>query len=249
MDENWLDKARLLDKSAEVHTVDGWLNGDTAVAPVIADRKRPYAIVHTRSILGRNLNGPTHLNKVAWPVPTLTPDEPEASVIAKFADSTAPYLPVCQGNKLAGVVHASRVAGSLNAPTRYDTSAAALAPDASMQAAAKAFASTTAAQLPVVEGGRVVGLLRRQTVLQFQSRSAQPRDRLDRRGELMDLSAEPVSGHMDGAWMSCGPLGDIGELLREAGYAIVVEGGLFKGMVTPISTLRAWVDTNTLLAT
>lgn len=247
MRDEWIrTDARPVDKRDEVGAVLGWLRGDTSHPPVVLDGRKPFGLIDARRLFGRGIRHHTHVDKVTVPVPTLTEATSDEEVAARFDSSLAPYLPVEDDRgRLVGYVEAASVLDAFEQGPDAGTAAVSvptLAPGDGLEAAIHAFQRTPSDRLPVVEAGRLVGVVPLREAVRIIDFEDQPAGRKDFGGETHDVRRAPIRDTMQGGWSelrASASFDAVRERLQERGYAFVVaDDGSLAGALVPTKVIR-----------
>ncbi|HET6405125.1 MAG TPA: CBS domain-containing protein [Candidatus Thermoplasmatota archaeon] len=235
---------KAVDKRDALHSVKGWLTGDTKKVPIIVDDGKPFGIVNERALMGRSLDLNAHLHQFTLSTRALKPTSTLEEAMAKMAEFRAAYLPVedDQG-KLIGYVSALDLAReSLGGAARdLAVPVTELREEQTIGDALHAFQKEYVEYLPVLSNGRLTGVLRRADVLNVEFNSGD-KGRKDAGGEKFSLLQGPVAGYMDNTPAVVPPdlpADALLETLEDSGYAFVgSRDGRFLGVVTPETLFR-----------
>lgn len=231
---------KAVDKRDPVHTVMGWLTGDTTKVPIVLDDDRPFGILNERALMARSLPHNAHIEQYTLPTRALPESATTKAARDRMAEHRAAYLPVENARgKLAGYVRAIDIAQEI-ADGQHARDMAVpvtlLREEQTLGEALNAFAREYVDYLPVARAdGRVTGVLPRRSVLAVEANVGN-RGRKDAGGEKFTILNDPVHGFMDDAptfLAAQDPFDVVMETLRESGYGIVQDGERVVGVVTP----------------
>jgi CBS domain-containing protein len=238
---------KAVDKRDALHSVKGWLTGDTTKVPIVLDGERPFGIVNERALMGRHMDLNAHVHQFTLATRAVTPETSIEDARRKMAEHRAAYLPVeDKRGRLAGYIRATdifradmngQLARNLAVPVTL------LRDDQTMGDALNAFAKEYVEFLPVVgRDGRIDGVLSRSEVLKMEFNNGD-KGRKDAGGEKIRMLNDPIRGFMDVAPAfvppETGPEALL-DTLDDVGYAIVgSETGKPVGVVTPETLFRA----------
>lgn len=237
---------KAVDKRDALHSVKGWLTGDSDKVPIVVDEGKPFGIVNERALMGRSLDLNAHIHQFTLSTRAMKPTSTVQEARLKMAEFRAAYLPVEDARgKLVGYVTALDLArDTLNGERARDFAVLVtqLRENSTLGDALHAFTKEYVEFLPVLRNdGRVTGVLRRSDVLKMEF-NVGDKGRKDAGGEKHSLLNDPIKGFMDEAPMFVPP--DMAgaallETLDESGYAIVgSREGRIEGMVTPETLFR-----------
>lgn len=241
------DDMKPVDKRDGIHSVMGWLTGQTDKVPIVLDRERPFGIINERALMARSLDPQAKIDPYVTPTGAIALDTPLSDVARRMSEHRAPHFPVQDDRgRLAGYLAATDVALATTQGFTAETACLpvqVLTEGQTMGEALNAFAKEYVDYLPVTDAnGRVVGVLPRRAVLSMEFNSGS-RGRKDAGGEKLTMLNDPVHGFMDDVPVFVQP--DLGHeelmpILEESGYAIVRDGsGRLRGVVTPSTLFRA----------
>jgi CBS domain-containing protein len=238
---------RPVDKRDPVGAVLGWVRGDSKERPVVLDGHKPFGLIDARRLFGRGIRHNTHVDKVTVPVPTLSETTSDDEIALRFDTSLAPYLPVedARGRAVGFVEAASALDVFESGPdaAMCAVNVPPLAPDDGLEVAIHAFQRTPSDRLPVVENGRLVGVLQLREAVRIIDFEDQPAGRRDFGGESLDVRRAPLRDMMEGGWSevpASAPFDDVRERLQDRGYAFVVDAGdTLVGALVPTKAVRA----------
>lgn len=236
---------KAVDKHDAVHSIMGYVTGDSDKVPVVLDGKHPYGILNERALMSRRLDGNAKIEGFVLTTRAVPPETPVDEAIARMAEYRAPYLPVERQGKLAGYVSAIDLvrqqdldydAGEMCVPILTLTT------KQSLSEALHAFNKEYVDHLPVVdEKGRVVGVIGRRFIINVETQLGS-KGRKDANGEKVHLLAEPLEGFIEQPPVTVAPNADfetVLEAVEEHGYAIVqASDGAIQGIITPQTLVR-----------
>ncbi|HVM45141.1 MAG TPA: CBS domain-containing protein [Candidatus Thermoplasmatota archaeon] len=237
---------KAVDKRDALHSVKGWLTGDTKKVPIIVDDGKPFGIVNERALMGRSLDLNAHLHQFTLATRALKPTSTIEEARAKMAEFRAAYLPVEDARgRLVGYVRAIDLAReSLDGEKARDLAVPVtqLREEQTIGDALHAFHKEYVEYLPVLRrDGRVTGVLRRSDVLNVEF-NAGDKGRKDAGGEKFSLLRDPITGFMDETPRFVTPdtpAAALLETLEDEGYAFVgSREGRLEGVVTPETLFR-----------
>lgn len=236
---------KAVDKRDELHSVMGWIQGDTARVPLVVDDGTPYGIVNERALVSRKIESKAHVEGFTLATRALPVNASLEEAALRMAEFRAPYLPVADlRGQLVGYVTALDVARELDGGGRASDMCVPVEPlrkGSTMGDAVHLFAKEYVPVLPVMDGnGRVAGILPRRTTLRVGTDSSD-RGRKDAGGEKFHMLHDPVEGFMDDAPVSLPAAAGFHEVLdavEENGYVLVQQGGKVVGLVTPETLMR-----------
>lgn len=237
---------KAVDKRDALHSVQGFLTGETRKVPIVLDDGKPFGIVNERALMGRSLDLNAHVHQFALATRALKSTATVEEARARMAEFRAAYMPVEDAKgKLLGYVRAIDLAReSLNGARARDLAVPVtkLTETSTMGEALHAFTKEYVEFLPVLRAdGRVSGVIRRSDVLKLEF-NAGDKGRKDARGEKIHMLNDPLSGFMGDTPVLTAPetLGtDLLETLDEEGYAFVgSRDGKLEGVVTPETLFR-----------
>lgn len=237
---------KAVDKRDALHSVKGWLTGDTDKVPVVVDDGRPFGIVNERALMGRSLDLNAHLHQFTLSTRALKTTTTVEEAKARMAEFRAAYLPVEDTKgRLLGYVRAVDLArGGLDGESAKDLAVAVtqLKETQTLGDALHAFQKEYVEFLPVVRNdGRVSGVLSRSDFMKMEF-NAGDKGRKDAGGEKRHFLNDPVSGFADAAPRFVPPdtpADALLETLDDAGYALVGStDGRLVGVVTPETLFR-----------
>lgn len=241
------DDVKPVDKRDGIHTVMGWLTGQTDKVPIVLDDERPFGIINERAIMSRSLDPRAKVDAYVTPTGAVATDTPLEDVARRMSEHRAQHLPVADPRgRLAGYVAATDVAReTIPRFTAADVClpVQVLTESHTMGDALNVFTKEYVDYLPVANAnGRISGVLPRRAVLSVEF-NAGSKGRKDAGGEKFTLLSAPLHGFMDEAPVIVKP--DLAheallEILEESGYAVVQDAsGRLMGVVTPATLLRA----------
>lgn len=236
---------KVVDKRDALHSVKGWLTGDTDKVPIVVDDGRPFGIVNERALMGRSLDLNAHIHQFTLSTRALKSTDSLETARAKMAEFRAAYLPVEDARgKLLGYVSAVDLAReTLDGEAARDLAVpvTTLREDHTLGDALHAFQKEYVEYLPVVRrDGRVSGVLRRSDFLKMEF-NAGDKGRRDAGGEKIRFLNDPVGGFVDQAAPFVRPetpADGLLETLDDVGYALVGTEDKMLGVVTPETLFR-----------
>lgn len=241
------DDMKPVDKRDGIHSVMGWLTGQTDKVPIVLDNERPFGIINSRALMSRQLNHDAKVHAYVTPTGAVEEDASLPDVADRMAELRAPHLPVQnKKGKLEGYLSAVDVAReTMPGFTAREACrpVGILAASQTMGDALTLFMKEYVDFLPVMGGnGRISGVLPRRAVLAMEF-NAGSRGRKDAGGQKVSMLDASVDGFMDDAPVIVKPHlahDELLPILEESGYAIVEdESGRFVGVVTPSTLLRS----------
>lgn len=234
-----------VDKRDGLHSVMGWVKGDSDDLPIITDGGKPFGLVNDRALMSRRIDHHAKVEGYTLTTRALPMDATIDEAIARMAEYRAAHLPVERKGKLVGYVSAvdiAREAGWAHAARELCVPITTLKEGQTMGDALHVFNQEYVDFLPVLDAqGRPSAVLPRKRVLQVGA-EAGTKGRKDAGGEKFHLLNDPVGGFTDQAVSLPADASqeDIWETLEEWGYALVHEkDGRFLGIITPETLARA----------
>lgn len=237
---------KAVDKREALHSVKGWLTGDTSKVPIVLDGDKPFGIVNERALMGRSLDLNAHVHQFTLSTRALKSTASIDDARKRMAEFRAAYLPVEDARgRLVGYVRAIDLAREgLNGENARDLAVPVtqLREEQTLGDALHAFQKEYVEFLPVLRrDGRVSGVMRRSDVLKMEFNTGD-KGRKDAGGEKFTLLNDPVSGFMDQAPEFVPPETPgiaLLETLDDVGYAFVgSRDGRLMGVVTPETLFR-----------
>lgn len=237
---------KAVDKRDEVHSVLGWLQGESSKAPIVVDDGKPFGILNERALISRKLETHAHVSNFTLATRALPLGATLEEAAKRLSEFRAAYLPVEDAKgKLVGYVTAIDVARATMAKSRPHDLAVpvtALKEKDTIGDAVHIFAKEYVPVLPVMDGdGRVSGVLPRRTLYRVEKEVGN-RGRKDAGGEKFHFIHDPVSGFMDETPIvvpAATSFLALMDTVTEHGYAIVQErNGALLGLVTPETLMR-----------
>lgn len=237
---------KAVDKRDALHSVKGWLTGDTSKVPVVVDDGKPFGIVNERALMGRSLDLNAHVHQFTLSTRALKPTTSIEEAKARMAEFRAAYLPVEDARgKLLGYVRAVDLArGSMNGEAARDLAVPVtqLKETQTLGDALHAFQKEYVEFLPVTgRDGRISGVLSRSDFMKMEF-NAGDKGRRDAGGEKIHFLNDPVGGFADTAPSFLPPdtpADALLDTLDDEGYALVgSRDGRLIGLVTPETLFR-----------
>lgn len=236
---------KAVDKRDALHSVKGWLTGDTDKVPIVTDDGKPFGIVNERALVSRSLDLNAHVHQFTLATRALKPNASLAEARAKMSEFRAAYLPVEDAKgKLVGYVTAIDLAReTLDGEAARDLAVpvTTLREEQTLGDALHAFQKEYVEYLPVLrKDGRCSGVLRRSDFLKMEF-NAGDKGRKDAGGEKIRFLNDPVGGFVDNAAHFVRPeasAGSILDTLDDTGYALVGTEDKLMGVVTPETLFR-----------
>jgi len=242
---------KAVDKRDEVHSVFGWLTGDTKKVPLIVDDGKPIGILNERALMSRHLDQKAKVESFTVTTRGLPLTATLEQAAARMREFRAARLPVEDARgKLAGYVTSidvSRAQAQGNGGRAADLClpVRSLEEKQTLGDALHAFTQEYVDFLPVTNGGgKITGVLPRSAVLRMGLDSNAGKGRRDAGGEKLHYLDDAVGGFMDDAPVMLPAAASFDALLKtleQSGYAIVQRenGGGILGVVTPETLMRA----------
>lgn len=237
---------KAVDKRDALHSVKGWLTGDTDKVPVVVDDGKPFGIVNERALMGRSLDLNAHVHQFTLSTRALKTTTTIEEAKARMAEFRAAYLPVEDAKgRLLGYVRAVDLArGTMNGEAAKDLAVPVtqLKETQTLGDALHAFQKEYVEFLPVLgRDGKVSGVLSRSDFMKMEF-NAGDKGRRDAGGEKRHFLDDPVSGFADAAPRFVPPdtpADALLETLDDEGYALVgSRDGRLVGVVTPETLFR-----------
>lgn len=236
---------KAVDKRDGLHSVMGWIKGDTDKVPIITDGGRPFGIVNDRALMGRKLHHNAHVEHFTLTTRALPHNATLDDAMARMAEFRAAHLPVEEKGKLLGYVSAVdlvRESGVECTANDLCVPVTTLREDQTLGEALHVFSQEYVDHLPVLDAqGRPRGILARRRILQLEADYADGHGRKDAGGNPVTFLDNPVQGFTDNA-VTLPPTAaseDVLDTLESWGYALVEDkGGQFVGIVTPETLAR-----------
>jgi CBS domain-containing protein len=236
---------KAVDKRDELHSVLGWLTGDSTRVPIVMDGEKPFGIVNERAMMSRKLEHKSKIETYTLVTRSVPRSVDSTEAAARLAEFRAAYLPVEDARgKCAGYVTAldlarlnemASLARDLCLPVKS------LTEKQSLGEALHLFSQEYVGILPVMNDGKLVGVLPRREVVRMELQG-NDKGRKDAHGEHIHPLKDPVGGFMDSTAITLRPgasFAEVADQLDEHGYAIVQEnGGPVLGMITPETLMR-----------
>lgn len=239
---------KAVDKRDGVHSVMGWLRGDTDKLPIVVDDGKPFGLVNDRALTSRRLDDKTKLENYAVVTRALPETATLDQVAARMAELRAAFLPIeDKRGKLAGYVSALDVARERGANDRAARELAVpvahLTKDSTLGDAVHLFAQEYVDHLPILDAnGQLHGVVHRRDVL-LMSADSGDKGRMDAQGEKIHALRDRIDGFAEDAQGIVGPaerFDAVAECLESWGYAFVRNGdGRVQGIITPETLMRA----------
>lgn len=238
---------KAVDKREGVHSVMGWLRGDSDKLPILMDADKPFGLVNDRALTSRRLDANAKLEGYALVTRALPQTASLGEVAARMAELRAAFLPIeDRKGQLAGYVTALDVARNNGASQRRARELAlpvgTLRSDQTLGDAVHAFGQEYVDHLPVVSSeGKLEGVVHRRDVLVMSADSGD-KGRMDARGERIHALRDLVGGFADGLDGVVRPddsFERVAACLEAWGYALVVENNRLTGIVTPETLIRS----------
>lgn len=237
---------KAVDKRDEVHSVMGWLRGDTEKVPLVVDDGRPFGIVNDRAMMGRRLDHKAKVEGYTLPTRALPVTAPLGEAMERMREFRAAFLPVeDERGHLAGYVSSLDVARGAGLDARASELAlpiSTLRDDQTVGDALSLLMREYIDVLPVLDAqGQPRGVLHRRAVLHLAA-EASDKGRKDAVGNKLRSLDIPVSGIMEetAIFIDGGaPFHEVVAKLEKFGYALVRENGKLVGIVTPETLFRA----------
>jgi CBS domain-containing protein len=193
---------RAVDKRDELHLVTGYLRGEVDRVPIVCDDGRPYGILNERSLLNQRFDARARIESHVLALPPAKPDDSGRAALAAMAAHRVSILPVGDGKKAHGYVHAA----DLLQDARSDATAQSLlipvptlTLTSSVGEAVHRMHESGAPALPVADAeGKVAGLFRRREAFALimdnrpfgkENRREDPPPRVDAVGGILDGTA------------------------------------------------------------
>lgn len=236
---------KAVDKRDGLHSVMGWIKGDSDKVPIITDGGKPFGIVNDRALMGRKLNHNAHVEQFTLSTRALPHSATLDDAMARMAEFRAPHLPVEEKGKLLGYVSAIdlvRESGVECTARDVCVPVTNLRENQTLGEALHLFSQEYVDHLPVLDAqGRPRGILSRRRLLQLEADYADSRGRKDAGGNPVTFLDNPVQGFTDNA-ITLRPDADaeaVLEALESWGYALVEDkAGHLVGIVTPETLAR-----------
>lgn len=240
---------KAVDKRDGIHTVMGWIKGDSDKLPIVTDGGKPFGLVNDRAITnGRNLDDRAKLENYALITRALPETASIEEVAKRMAELRAAFLPIeDKKGRLAGYVSAIDVARERGADGRTARDLCvpipALRGEQTLGEALHAFSQEYVDHLPITDAqGRLQGVVHRRDVLVLGANNAD-KGRMDAIGERHHPLKDPVSGFADEASGIVSPEARFSEVERALdawGYALVSNGDArVLGIITPETLMRS----------
>lgn len=233
-----------VDKRDGLHSVMGWVRGDTDRLPIVTDGGKPFGIVNDRALMGRRIDHNAKVEGYTLTTRALPPTASVEEAIGRMAEFRAAHLPVANDGKLLGFVSAldlvreaglDRAASDLCVPVRV------LKETQTLGDALHAFNQEYVDFLPIADAnGRVTTVLPRRSVLLMED-NANTKGRKDAVANKFSYIQDPLAGFTDQAVVlpPNASAEDVLEALEDFGYAIVNDkDGRFVGIITPETLAR-----------
>jgi CBS domain-containing protein len=238
---------KAVDKHDGLHSVMGWLSGDTDKLPIITDEGKAFGVVNERALMSRSLDGKAKVEQYSL-VTRALPDTASWDQIARrMGELRAAHLPIENAKgKLTGYLSAIDVArhNGASAKTARDlcVPVTMLREDATMGEALHAFGKEYVDHLPVLDAhGRIRGVVHRRNVYTL-GQNAGDKGRMDNMGDKQHPLRDRVDGFAEEVAAEL-PANASFEAVATAldawGYAIVRDGERILGVVTAETLLRA----------
>lgn len=234
-----------VDKRDGLHSVMGWVKGDSDQLPIVMDGGRPFGLVNDRALMSRRIDHHAKIEAYALTTRALPADASLDEAIARMAEFRAAHLPVEQKGKLLGYVSVVDVAREADwGKTARDlcVPVSMLKEGQTLGDALHLFNQEYVDFLPVLDAqGRPSAVLPRRRVLHVGA-EAGTKGRKDAGGEKFHLLHDPIEGFTDQSisLRADAPMEDVLQTLEEWGYALVHDrDGRFLGIVTPETLARA----------
>ncbi|MFA5862024.1 MAG: CBS domain-containing protein [Candidatus Thermoplasmatota archaeon] len=239
---------KLVDKRDELHTVLGWVKGDSDKLPLVMDGDKPYGVISERTLMTRRLDPNSHIENYTVTTRALPLDSTIEQAAARMRDMRAAHLPIeDKSGKLVGYISALDVA---RAQARTGQASDLALPVTMLQEkhtlgdALHHFTQEYVDYLPVTNGGgQVTGVLPRRTVLRMELNAGHSRGRKDNVGEKPRILNDAIDGFMDDSFVvvpAAASFASVLDAIEENGYAIVQDkGGRTLGVVTPETLLNS----------
>lgn len=238
---------KLVDKRDGLHTVLGWVTGDSEKVPIVMDDGKAFGVVNERALMSRRLDQNAHIEHYTMATRALPIDATLDEAAARLRELRVAYLPIeDKRGKLAGYVSALDIARAQDTQRRASELAlpvTMLSEKHTLGDALHSFTQEYVDFLPVTNGGgKITGVLPRRTVLQMELSSGHSRGRKDAGGEKVHVLDDAVSGFMDDSPIvvpAAASFAALCDAVEENGYAIVQDtAGKTLGVVTPETLLR-----------
>lgn len=240
---------KAVDKRDGLHSVMGWIKGDSDKLPIVMDDGKPFGIVNDRAITsGRRLDEKAKVENYSLVTRALPETASLEEVARRMSELRAAFLPIeDRRGKLAGYVSAIDVARERGAGGRTAREIcvpiATLRGEQTLGEALHAFSQEYVDHLPVVDAqGRVSGVIHRRDVLVLEANNSD-KGRMDAVGERHHPLRDPVSGLADEAAGVVQPearFDEVERALESWSYAIVKNGdGRVLGIITPETLMRS----------
>lgn len=237
---------KAVDKRDALHSVKGFLTGDTDKVPIVVDDGKAFGIVNERALMGRSLDLNAHVHQFTLSTKAVMQSATIDEVRARMAEFRAAYLPVEDAKgKLVGYVRAIDLAReTLDGEAARDLAVPVtqLREEQTLGDALHAFQKEYVEFLPVLgRDGRVSGVLSRSDFMKMEF-NAGDKGRRDAGGEKIHFLNDAISGFADVAPAFLAPettKDDLLDTLDDVGYALVgSRDGKLVGVVTPETLFR-----------
>ncbi|GEM_PF-6569228 len=240
---------KAVDKRDGIHSVMGWIKGDTDTLPIVVDEGRPFGLVNDRAITtGRRLDERAKVESYSLVTRALPETASLEEVARRMAELRAAFLPIeDKKGKLAGYVSAIDVARERGAADRkardLAVPIATLRMEQTLGEALHAFSQEYVDHLPVLDGdGRIRGVIHRRDVVVLGANNGD-KGRMDAIGERHHPLKDPVSGFADepvGIVPPHATFEEVERALESWDYAIVSNGDArVLGIITPETLMRS----------
>ena len=234
-----------VEKNEEVRKVLGWMRGETRRRPIITDGGRPYGIPNRSAFMDSRIIDRAAVAKYTQPVPVPREDADVAEALAAMSEAFVPYVPVRDGrDRVAGYVDALDLLRNEDGPDAGAVAmpVARLAPTDTLGKAIHDFRGQHTDHLPVLDAGRLVGVLPRQALIGVETNRTVPKGSGDLASDTDHMLRDTVADLMQQGAITVAPAMPFARLvarLGETGYAFVGDEARIMGVVTPEIAVRA----------
>lgn len=254
LDELIRDDLYLVDKRDALRAVQGTLQGDRDDVPILTDGDRAFGVLNERGLVRSRLDLEEKLAHYAVGTKFLAPTSSLDEAVQVALTSGLPHVPVRDGDEVTGYVRSRDLALAVLDDDGMDLDAQELMKPGTVLRKTQRLGETlevlrdrSEGVFPVTdEDGDLVGVLERAAVVRAGSkgggRSGGGQRNWNDKGEVESRSDLPVAGLMTTHYATVGPRAGPDEIRRaldDFGYAVVVEGREPRGVLTPLTVLRA----------
>lgn len=236
---------KAVDKRDGIHSVMGWVKGDSDKRPIVTDDERPFGIVNDRALAGRRLDHHAKVEGYTLPTRALAPRATIREALQTMGEFRASYLPVEENGRAAGFVTTldlhreiglDRTAGQICVPV------VTMKEGQTMGDALHLFRQEYVDFLPVYDAqGRLRRVLPRRKMHQMEANSGNMRGRKDAGGDKVSFLDDLIDTYCDDArTLPSGAGGDeVLRMLDDWGHVCVVDAaGRLQGIVTAETLTR-----------